>query len=334
MPAANPDKFKLARDLPRPGIVFALARVPDSARVYVGGSDFKVYEADLAAAKPEFREFGSHTSYVTGLALAGPAVVSGSYDGRLIWWDPAARAPRHTVEAHAKWVRKVAASPDGKTVVSVADDMVARVWDGTTGRLRHELRGHAEFTPNNFPSMLFTCAVSPDGRFTATADKVGHVVVWDLVSGKQVAAMEAPGMYTWDPTARNHSIGGVRSLAFSPDGSLLAVGGMGKVGNIDHLEGKTRVEVFDWRKAERTHEFPGEQFKGLVEQLLFHPQGDWLLAAGGANDGFVMFFDLKARKVLRQEKAPAHLHAAALNEAGDTLYAAAHGRVVVFEMKG
>jgi WD40 repeat protein len=330
---ANPDKFKLVRDVARPGAVFALARVPNTGRVFVGGSDFKVYAADLAQPKPEFTEIGAHTSYVTGLALAGPAVVSGSYDGRLIWWDPTAKVAMHTVEAHAKWVRKVAATADGKTVVSVADDMVAKVWDGATGQLRHELHGHASLTPNNFPSMLFACTVSPDGRVAATADKVGHVVVWDLAAGKQVAAMEAPGLYTWDPTARHHSIGGVRSLAFSPDGTLLAVGGMGKVGNIDHLEGKTRVEVFDWRKGERTHEFPGDQFKGLVEQLLFHPRGDWLLGAGGANDGFVMFFDLKARKVLRQEKAPAHLHAGALNEAGDTLYAAAHGRVAVFEMK-
>ena len=59
------------------------------------------------------------------------------------------------------------------------------------------------------------------------------------------ATVEAPTMYTWDPTARIHSTGGVRSLAFSPDGSMLVVGGTGKVGNIDHLDAKARIEVFD-----------------------------------------------------------------------------------------
>src|SRR5262249_58338688 len=95
---------------------------------------------------------------------------------------------------------------------------------------------------------------------------------------------------------------GIRSVAFSPDGQQLAVGGMGKVGNIDHLEGKTRVEVFDWQKAKQTYEFKGDKFNGLVNHLEFHPAGTWLLGAGGAGDGFLQFFDLKAGKVLRQEK--------------------------------
>jgi WD40 repeat protein len=334
MPAISLDQLKLTRTISRPGIFFALARVPETGRVYLGGSDFKVYETDLDQEKPDFRELGSHTSYVTGLALAGPAVVSGSYDGRLIWWDAEKRAPIRTVEAHAKWIRGVAATRDGKIVVSVADDIVARLWDAASGKLVHELRGHAEQTPHHYPSMLYAVAVSPDGRHVATGDKVGHVIVWDTATGKPVATVDAPEMYTWDPTARRHSIGGIRALAFAPDGSQLAVGGIGKIGNIDHLEGKPRVEVFDWRTGQRTHLFTGDGFKGLVEHLEFHPGGDWLLAVGGANDGFLMAFDLKASKVLRQEKAPAHLHAASLNEAGDRFYAAGHGKVLVYEAKG
>jgi WD40 repeat protein len=182
--------------------------------------------------------------------------------------------------------------------------------------------------------MLFACAWSPDGKYVATGDKVGHVVVWEAATGKSAATLEAPGMYTWDPVQRRHSIGGIRSLAFSPDGALLAVGGMGKVGNIDHLEGKARVEVFDWQKGQQTHEFPGDKFNGLVERLVFHPDGDWLVAAGGAMDGFLMFFDLKAKKPLRQEKVAVHVHDGVLNEEGDTLYAAGVGRLLVFEMKG
>ncbi len=212
--------------------------------------------------------------------------------------------------------------------------MVCRLWDAAGGKLLHELRGHQERTPNHFPSMLFVCAFSPDGRFVGTADKVGHIVIWETATGKQAAAVEAPGMYTWDPVQRKHSIGGIRSLAFSPDGKYLAVGGIGKIGNIDHLDGKSRVEVFDWQKGERTHEFSDDKHKGLVEHLEFHPKGDWLLGGGGANDGFFLFFDVKAKKALRQEKSPMHIHTFTLNETADTIYAAGHNKIQVLDAKG
>ncbi len=332
--AANPDKLKVVRQVSRRDALFAIARVPGTGRAFLGSSDFRVYDADLSQDKPAFKEVGKHDSYVTSVALAGKAVVSGGYDGRLIWWDSDKHTQIRSVEAHKKWVRGVVAAPDGKTVASVADDMVCRLWDAAGGKLLRELRGHREKTPHHFPSMLYVAAFSPDGKHLATGDKVGHVVVWEVATGKEVATVEAPVMYTWDPVQRVHSIGGIRSLAFSPDGALLAVGGMGKVGNIDHLEGKARVEVFDWRKGRRTHEFPDNKFNGLVEHLEFHPKGDWLLCAGGAHDGFLFFLDLKTKKILKQEKVPTHVHDVALDEACETVYAVGHGRVTVFGMKG
>lgn len=332
--AANIDKLKSVKDLSRPCVVFSVARQPNSERLFLGCSDFKVYDLDLTQPKPEPKELGAHASYVTSVTLAGKTLVSGSYDGRLIWWDVEKREQVRAVEAHQKWIRRVVSTRDGKVIASVADDMVCRLWDAESGKPIRELRGHQEKTPHHYLSMLYACAISPDGKHLATGDKVGHIVVWELETGKQLTTLEAPVMYTWDPTQRRHSIGGIRSLAFSPDGKLLAVGGMGKVGNIDHLEGKARVEVFDWQKGERTNEFPGDKFNGLVERLEFHPQGDWLLGAGGAGDGFLMFFDLPQKKVLRQEKVPMHVHDVTTNEAVDTLYVVGHNKIILFEMKG
>jgi WD40 repeat protein len=331
MKTPSPDTLKLLKDYQRPVIAFAVARADGSDTAYLGCSDFKVYEADFAAAKFEPKELYAHESYVTGVALAGTTLVSGGYDGKLTWFDTEEGEPIRTHDAHAKWIRKVIASPDGKLVASVADDMVCKVWDAGTGKIVHELKGHKAKTPNDFNSMLYAVAFSADGALLATGDKVGHVVVWDTASGKELSACEAPVMYTWDKAQRLHSIGGIRSLAFSPDGKALAVGGMGKVGNIDHLEGKARVEVFDWKAGKQTAEFPGDKFVGLVNRLAWAPDGSWLLGAGGAGEGFLNFYDPTAKKTLRQEKVMAPVHDFAISAAADLITCVGHNRIVTYK---
>ena len=44
-------------------------------------------------------------------------------------------------------------------------------------------------------------------------------------------------------------------IAFSPDSEKIVAGGIGHIGNIDHLDGPSRVEYFSWQKAEKLHEF-------------------------------------------------------------------------------
>ncbi len=188
----------------------------------------------------------------------------------------------------------------------------------------------------HFPSMLFALAISPDGRLLATGDKVGHIVVWDVESGRSLATLEAPELYTWDPVQRRHSIGGIRSLAFSPDGKITRSRRQRQ--DLEHRSSGWQGPGGSLRLAKRrahVHTFASDKFKGLVEHLSFHPKGDWLLAGGGGDkDGFLMFFNVAAKKTLAQEKAPMDIHDLALNEASDTIYAVGHRKIVVFGMKG
>ncbi|MBL9080163.1 MAG: hypothetical protein JNK76_00060 [Planctomycetales bacterium] len=332
--AADPTKLKVAKDLGRQDILFGLARRKGSEQLFVGSSDFQVYDVDCAADKPEPKPIGKHESYVTSVALAaGDVVVSGGYDCRLRWWDAKNAKPIRDVEAHAKRIRMVVASPDGKLVASVGDDMLCKLWDAATGKLVRTLEGHDTLTPTHFATMLYAVCFSADGKLLATGDKTGRVCVWNVADGKQLAKLDAAGMYTWDPTARRHSIGGIRSLAFSPDGTLLCVGGCGKIGNIDHLDSPGRIETFDWKSGKSKHVLSLDgKHKGLIEALVFSPDGKWVVGAGGGTAGFIAFFDVSAGKVLYQDAAPMHVHGLAMNEAGDKLYAAGHNKLVVWTL--
>jgi WD40 repeat protein len=331
--AADFTKLKLAQQITRDDILFALARQPGTERVFVGSSDFKLYGLDFAAEKPEPSAVGEHGSYVTAVAAVGKQLVSGSYDCRLKWWDAESNKLVRDVEAHAKRIRQLAVSPDGKLLASVADDMVCKLWNTSTGKLVRELKGHDEKTPNDFPSMLYAVAFSSDGKLLATGDKPGRVCVWNVADGKQLAVLDASGVYTWDPKARQHSIGGIRSVAFSPDGATIAVGGCGKIGNVDHLESPGRLEVFDWKSGKQKFVLSLDaKNKGLIEQLRFSPDGKWLVGAGGAGGGFIAFFDVTAGKILYQDSAPMHVHGLALSDDGGTIYASGHNRLAVWKL--
>lgn len=327
-------KLSVSKQVEHPSVMFGLARLPGTSRVFVGASDARVYDVDLAVEAPAWREWVGHESYVTGVTLAGRSVVSGAYDGKLIWWDIDAGSIDRKLDAHAKWIRGVTATRDGRLVASFSDDMLCKVWNAASGELIHTLAGHAPVTPHHYPSMLYVAAFSADGARLATADKVGHIVVWDVADGKPLATLEAPLMYTWDPKQRRHSIGGVRSLAFSPDGRLLAVGGTGQINNIDHLEAAWRVEIFDWQAGTRTIEQTGDKHKGLIERLEFSPAGDWLVGAGGANDGFVMFLSVADGKILHQDKAPMHIYDFDLLDSAEALIACGHQKLVRYEFAG
>lgn len=334
MANSDPTKLKQTKSFGVPGIAMCVALVPDSSRVLFGSSDFQLYEVDCSAEKPAPTPFKgeAHQSYLTGVVVANNTAITCSYDGKLKWWNLESKELTRTVDAHQLWGRRVAVSPDGKFVASVSDDMLGKIWNAESGELLHTLADHKAKTPHDFPSMLFAVTFSPDGKVLATGDKVGHIALWDVASGKKISELEAPGFYTWDPKQRRHSIGGIRSLAFSADGKLLAAGGIGHIGNIDHLDGPSRYEVFEWQSNKKLYEV-ADKVKGLVEHLVFDPEGKWLLGSGGDNGGFVTFLKVENGQVWHQDKAPMHVHQSVMNAAADTLYTVGHNRIAVFEWK-
>ena len=329
---ADPQNFRELKTTTRPDIMLRMVRNEDSGEIYVGSSDANVYRVDPMAETPEFLPFEGHTSYVMGLVDTGKMIVSGSYDKSLIWWNKETQEQVRRVElAHDRWVRNLTITPDKKHVLSVSDDMVCKVWDAESGDLVRELKSHVKVTEHGFPNMLYAAAVSPDGKLIATVDRIAKIKIWDFATGEELKELEAPKCYTWDSKARIHAIGGIRSVAFSPDCTQLAVGGIGQIGNVDHLGAAGRVELFDVASGEKLHMFEGDdKHKGLVEQIVFHPSGKWIMAVGGDHGGWIQFMDLEKKEVIKQVKAPMHVHQIAVTSDFSMAYGAGHNRLAVW----
>lgn len=330
MPIATP-RLNILREHRRPDILFSLCRGEGADDVYCGSSDHGIHHLDPFLEKPEARRLEGHSSYVSGVARTGEFLVSSGWDRKLIWWHPGEGRVIREVKAHRKWLRGVVASPDGKTLATVSDDMTARLWRADDGKLLHELEDHPAETPTGFPSMLFTARFSPDGSLLATADKIGQIRLWDVATGQVKTRLEAPELYTWDGRQRRHSIGGIRSICFSPDGRLLAVSGVGHIHNVDGLGGKARITVFNLESGERHLEYASDRLKGLVQHLQFSPDGSYLLGGGGSQkDGFFIFLDPGKVKtpLIAEQTVPMHVHEFILDTERSRLVAAGHHRLI------
>jgi len=94
-------------------------------------------------------------------------------------------------------------SPDGKTLITIPDRYSIKVWDLEKKEVRYAL-------PTSFSGAANCLAISPDGSLFATGHYDGAIILWDLEKGERLRAMQANGV--------------VESLAFTPNGQILATG--------------------------------------------------------------------------------------------------------------
>ncbi len=184
---------------------------------------------------------------------------------------------------HGTFISFLAFTPDGRSLVSAADDL--RVWDAATGREVRRFGGGSG-------KYVYAAALSPDGSLVATLDFNGknlQATLWESATGRASREIDLPG---------RRAISGRTKLRFSPDGKRLAFCGMGpRIELLDVAAGKVEASWDAVSKPLIDGLFSRDR-KERVWDAVFTPDGKRLISGG--NDKVIHVWDAATGKPLRQ----------------------------------
>jgi len=234
-----------------------------------------------------------------------------SYGEEIVLSDVVSGEEVQIFRGHTDGVSGVALSPDGKYVLSAANDRTARLWDIETGQevqrfsghatavfsvafssdgrrvltggadgtvLLWDIEAHSELPTLNGKDSMFGVAFSPDGKHLATNVISNQLRLWDISTGQVLWSTQDSGLALW-------------ALAFSPDGQYLVSGNM---------DGATTL--WDAKTGEKVRQFTAQ---GLdeISALTFSPDRKTILAGGftlGSTETFAPLWDVETgREILR-----------------------------------
>jgi WD40 repeat protein len=279
----DPTRTRLVQELRHNSPLLGCRFDPTGRFVFAGAQDNTIQRWELAGGQRVALE--GHRSWVRGLAFhaADRKVISGDYAGQVLIWplDAATPRPERTIDAHRGWVRAVAVSPDGRHIATSGNDNLVKLWSYASGELVRQFAGH------NWH--VYNVAFHPSGTHLVSADLHGNVKDWDLATGREVRSLDCSILFRYDPTFRADH-GGVRSMAFNADGSLLACAGITDVTNAFAGIGRPAVVLFNWQTGQRLQVLrPQANFQGTAWGVVFHPNG-FLTGAGGGSGGALWFW--------------------------------------------
>ena len=206
---------------------------------------------------------------------------------------------------------------EGKIAIGGRDGSLV-LWDTITGEKLSTLRqkGKKVDMPDYFTqtNRAITLEFSPDGSRIAAGNLDTTIQIWDTTSGEELICLQKamPDSNMWFVSGGNgkeivnnpmkeHKNDRPSTLAFSPDGSLIACGS----------EDST-VKLWHTITGELIATFTGHLSN--VRQLTFSPDGNIL--ASGSSDGTVRFWDIETKQA-QQTRIIGHMWIRTASFSGD-----------------
>ena len=202
----------------REGDCFGIDYARDGKSLFVGGGDHSLVQWDVATGK-KIRDFQGEEGDVKALATSPDGVRLASADnvGAIKVWDIASGEVLRTMTGHGDnlpagmetpTIDSLAWSPNGRVIVTEANDETARLWDAIGGKQLRILPQHdgsvasVAISPNN------VVGASTRGRLTSGSS---HIRIWEVATGKIRRVI-------------NGHQDDITCIAFSPDGQMIYSG--------------------------------------------------------------------------------------------------------------
>lgn len=273
-------------------------------------------------------KLAGHQGWVKSLTFSSNhhLLVSADYHGVInFWkWQEAIPKPIKTIEAHNGWIRALAVSADGQTLASCGNDLKVKLWSLPEGRLLKTLEGHDHH--------VYNIAFHPGDNRLISADLMGKVVDWDWHQSTIMRELDAKVLHKYD-SGFMADIGGIRGIAFSTDGTILACSGISNVSNAFAGVGNPLVVLFEWKTGKVRQQLkPAAAFQGTAWGVAFHPDG-YIVGGGGGNGGQVWFWKTDQPASFHTVTHSVSFRDMALHQRGDQLaVACADGTVRVYSL--